>query len=373
MGLPDPSTTRDAAGVPQPIVDEAVYPTAEGYGPLDVGDRVGRYVITQKLGRGGMGVVFGARDTALGRKVALKLVRRPRLPSPHEASLSPRLVREAQALARLSHPNVVGLYDLGTSPSAMFLAMEFIDGTVLHRYLCQQQRPWQEVVRLFVQAGRGLSAAHAAGIVHRDFKPTNVIVGHDGRVTVVDFGLARGTDDADWGADHDALRTKLTDANVIIGTRGYMAPEQLLGLPVGPAADQFAFCVSLFEALYSERPYPGRNAVETARSFAANLLMTPADRRGVPASIHRAIARGLAVEPTERFPSMDDLLAALDPSGARSKTTRGRLGLAAALVLTAAASAVATAWMGARLQPEASVAAAAVTCDDPLAATDTSR
>jgi len=364
MALPDPSTTRDA-GIPQPVVDEGVYPRDTGSGRLDIGDRVGRYVITRKLGRGGMGVVYGARDTALGRNVALKLVRRPRRPSSHDASLSPRLIREAQALARLSHPNVVGLYDLGTATSAMFLAMEFIDGIDLHRHLTEQERSWHEIVSLFVQAGRGLSAAHAAGIVHRDFKPTNVIVGRDGHVTVVDFGLARSTDESEEPHPEDAFRKRLTDANVIIGTRGYMAPEQLLGLPVGPAADQFAFCVSLFEALYGERPYPGRNAVETARAFASRTLRIPADDRGVPLWIHAAIVRGLSVEPTERYPSMDALLAALDPVRPRAKSRLGRYGLAAALLLTAAASAVATAWVGARLSPAPPIATAAVSCDDP--------
>lgn len=356
-------------------MDEAVYPGAEGYGPLDVGDRVGRYVITRRLGRGGMGVVLEARDTALGRNVALKLVRRPKRPSPYDASLSPRLVREAQALARLSHPNVVGLYDLGTSASAMFLAMEFIDGVDLYRHLEHEARSWSEIVKLFVQAGRGLSAAHTAGIVHRDFKPTNVIVGHDGRVTVVDFGLARSTEPSEHAEDEprDTFRRKLTDANVIIGTRGYMAPEQLLGLPVGPAADQFAFCVSLFEALYGERPYPGNNAVETARAFAARTLRIPADKRGVPMWIHAAIVRGLSVEPTDRYASMDDLLAALDPIRPITKSRRGRYGLAAALVLTAAASAVATAWVGKRLERPAPITAAAVSCDDPLPATDGAR
>lgn len=326
------------------------------------------------LGRGGMGVVFRARDPELGRFVALKVVRRRHLEGPLGEQFGLRLRREAQALARLHHDNVVGLYDLGTTDHAIFLAMELVEGLPLSSWLARTSPSWREVLEVYVQAGRGLSAAHAAGIVHRDFKPTNAIASDDGHVTVVDFGLARGiverTEDgpADQPADADTrpdakagtptpaplLLERLTNTNVIIGTRGYMSPEQLLGLPVGPRSDQFSFCVALHEALYGLRPYPGRNAVETARAFAAGYRLEPTTTRGVPPRVHRALLRGLSVEPTLRFESMDELLAALDPPPTHRLR---RLAVTAALVLTAAGSAMATAYVE-RLRPEVAAAAA---------------
>ncbi|MBL4684128.1 MAG: serine/threonine protein kinase [Nannocystaceae bacterium] len=356
------------AGVPHPIVDDEPV-LGHISRPLRPNDTVGRYVIEGQLGRGGMGVVYRARDRALGRRVALKLVRSQLRPCPGQDQFTLRLRREARALASLSHPNVVGLYDLGTTGEAVFLAMAFVEGEHLAHTLSQGRWPWPGIVAMFEQAGRGLAAAHAAGIVHRDFKPTNVIVGPDQHVTVVDFGLACGMDREEASAaptskDLDCeeavrLSNKVTDVNVVLGTRGYMAPEQLLGFPVGPAADQFAFCVSLYEALYGTLPYPGTNAVETARAFAAQALTEPEDRGEVPTHVHRTIVRGLSVNPLDRFESMDALLAALSPPRKRARHT----GLAAVVVTTAAISAATTAWIGTQLTPAPAVAAAAITCD----------
>lgn len=370
--LTKPTNALDA-GVPHPVVDDEPV-VGRISRPLSANDTVGRYVIEGQLGRGGMGVVYRARDRALGRRVALKLVGSRLRPCPGQDQFTLRLRREARALASLSHPNVVGLYDLGTTGEAVFLAMAFVEGehlaqTLSQQTLSQRQWGWPGIVAMFEQAGRGLAAAHAAGIVHRDFKPTNVIVGSDQHVTVVDFGLACGMDreeapGAPTSEDLDCedavrLSNKVTDVNVVLGTRGYMAPEQLLGFPVGPAADQFAFCVSLYEALYGTLPYPGTNAVETARAFAAQALTEPADRGEVPPHVHDTVVRGLSVNPSDRFESMDALLAALSPPRKRARHS----GLAALMFATAAVSAATTAWIGAQLTPPPTVAAAAIGCD----------
>ena len=332
------SEADEPLGVPRMVSSDP------SFGPLPIlplrrGDRVGRFEIERRLGTGGMGVVFSARDLELGRRVAVKLVRHRAGERP-DPRFTARLRREAQALARLSHPNVVGLYDLGTTSRGIFLAMEFIDGPNVAKWLGLRARTWWEVLDVFLQAGRGLAAAHAAGLIHRDFKPNNVIVGPSGRVIVVDFGLARATDrapdDADSSLSLTLLAKRLTRTNVIIGTRGYMAPEQLLGLSVGPSCDQFSFCVALWEALYGARPYPGENAMETARAFADRRLVEPDDRRGVPAHVHRALCRGLAVEPQDRFADMTDLLCALTP---RPRGGWRNWRIVAAIVATASASA----------------------------------
>jgi eukaryotic-like serine/threonine-protein kinase len=373
---PGPPSPGLPAGVPQQV-DDDVEPRriATHAGPLRPGERVGRYVVRNKLGRGGMGVVWGAYDPVLGRRVALKLVRHRDALEAIEAHVDERLRREAQALARLSHPNVVSLYDVGTCEHGDYLALELVPGVDLEQWLHKATRSWKQVIEVFLLAGRGLAAAHTAGLIHRDFKPANVIVGPQGHVTVVDFGLARSAeldttvgstgheaDDDDAPADPcsrgehripadsrisgDALAllsTRLTGTNMIVGTRGYMAPEQLLGLSVGPRADQFSFCVALFEAFYGVRPYPGTNAVETATAYSKGAIITPPDRHGVPARVHHVLLRGLRIEPDDRFPSMDALLVALRRAmpGPRTKVL-----LAAALVATATVSGL----VGAKLQ-----------------------
>ena len=330
-----------------------------------------------KLGRGGMGVVYGAYDPVLGRRVALKLVRHRDTPESLDAKVDERLRREAQALARLSHPNVVSLYDVGACEHGDFLALELVPGIDLDRWLRKQSRPWQTQLEIFLDAGRGLAAAHAAGLIHRDFKPTNVIVGPHGHVTVVDFGLARSAEldttvankALDPEREPDApqgvlLSRRLTGTHVIVGTRGYMAPEQLLGLAVGPRADQFSFCVSLYEALYGVRPYPGKNAVETATSFARGTLVEPEERNGVPKRLHETIMTGLSIEPSDRFPTMDALMSELRRA---LPISRKRWLLAAALVGTAAFSATVGATAQASFgEPEARPAV--TTCDSTTTA-----
>ncbi len=352
-----------------------------GQGPRP-GDRIGRYVIRSKLGRGGMGVVYGAYDPILGRRVALKLVRhRDRLDGV-DIQVDERLRREAQALARLAHPNVVSLYDVGSCAHGDYLALELVPGINLDRWLRKQLRSWQEIIDVFLPAGRGLAAAHRASLIHRDFKPTNVIVGPQGHVTVVDFGLARSAelnttlsdpDSKDSGPAaapttrsrdseeiHAMLSTRLTGDNIIVGTHGYMAPEQLLGLLVGPRADQFSFCAALFEALYGVRPFRGANAVQVARAFSRGERVEPDNPKGAPERVHEILARGLSIDAEDRFPSMEALLDAL-----RRCRTGWRMPLPwiGALVATAALSGLTGALVHHMVQQPEPAPAATSTCE----------
>lgn len=354
FGSTQPYSGAPGPGVPHAIDDDARPQRISGTGPLRPGSHIGRYVVRNKLGRGGMGIVYGAYDPLLGRRVALKLVRHRDANEAIEVHVDERLRREAQALAQLAHPNVVSLYDLGASEHGDYLALELVPGIDLEQWLHKQTRGWRAIIDVFLFAGRGLAAAHVAGLIHRDFKPTNVIVGPHGHVTVVDFGLARSAEldptplicgEPPSEDQAPLLSARLTGTNLIVGTRGYMAPEQLLGLTVGPRADQFAFCVALFEALYGIRPYPGKNAVETATSFARGTLVEPDDRHGVPVRLHQALLRGLSIEPDDRFPTMEALSAALRKE---LPAPRGRWLLAAAWVATSLLSAGGGAWLHAQ-------------------------
>lgn len=304
--------------------------------------RVGRFFIQREIGAGGMGAVFAGLDPELDRRVAVKLVQ-------HDAA-SPRarlrLRREAQALAQLSHPNVVPVFEVGEHEGHTFVAMELVVGSHLADWLDETPRPWKTILEVFAQAGEGLAAAHEAGLVHRDFKPHNVLVGADGRVRVVDFGLA--TDDSEpsttveWEDDSSGVTASLTRTGELLGTPAYMAPEQFAGHPVGPACDQFAFCVALFQALTSERPFDGK----TVTSLASNVLRLPPKPLPpgpYPAALEPLLARGLARRSDERHRDMRRLLDALgriinDRPKPRSKLTLAlgvaTAGLAGALALS---------------------------------------
>ena len=293
--------------------------------------RIDRYRIGHRLGAGAMGVVYAARDLDLAREVALKVVR----PRADAAAMQVRLRREAQAMARLSHPNVVPVFDIGTHDDQIFVAMELIAGETLRAWM-RRRPPWRDVVRLFVRAGLGLEAAHAAGLVHRDFKPDNVMVGAGDQPRITDFGLAR--EHGESAAAGEALAAgeangcgaageplpQVTMSGSIAGTPVYMAPEQLLGRASGPAADQFSFCVSLFEALYGERPFQPTVA-EPAHLLAkihTGQIAKPEAARGVPGWLHAAVVRGLVVDPEQRWPSMRALVAALERGLARRRARR---------------------------------------------------
>lgn len=283
--------------------------------------RIGNFEILEILGAGGMGVVYRARDPRLRREIALKLLHPRMVVGEREQA---RLMREAQALAQLSHPNVVQLFEVGRQDGQLFLCMEYVRGPTLRRWQTSDQRHWREVLGSYLQAGAGLAAAHEAGFVHRDFKPDNCIVDVRGRVRVLDFGLVRtGTEDEPATIESSPVGDEelpsgpstafpLTSPSTLLGTFAYMAPEQLRGRLVDARADQFSFCVALLEALCGEHPYPGDTEPERALALARADPSPPSRSRRVPASILRAVHRGLAVEPDERWPSMSALLDELE-------------------------------------------------------------
>ena len=272
--------------------------------------RIDRFVVSERLGVGGMGVVYAAHDAQLDRKVAIKLVRHG---TAEREGDQRRLIQEARVLAQLSHPNVVAIYDVGLHRDRVFIAMELVAGTTLRRWLEGAERPWQEIMRCLVQAGEGLAAAHSASIVHRDFKPDNVIVGDDGRVRVLDFGLAHGDAGAatlSGSSSSSLMGSSLTATGKVVGTPAYMAPEQFAGAPADPRTDQFSFCVTCWEALFGERPYPATNTAQLRSMLAEGVIGKPRDPDRAPAWLRAVIARGLAPIPDERWPSMQALLAA---------------------------------------------------------------
>ena len=304
---------------------------------LTVGDRVGRYLVLSALGAGGMGVVFAAYDPQLDRKVALKLLRAGITYNTKDART--RLRREAQAIAQLSHPNVVAVYDVGTTDEGdLYIAMEFVEGDTLTSWLKKYPRTWREIVDVFVQAARGLLAAHSVGLLHRDFKPDNVLVGGDGRVRVTDFGLARSLitpEDAARApaarhAGPSALNVELTATGTVLGTPRYMPPEQLTGPDIDARADQFSFCVALYEALYGAHPLTGATSVSMLEKH--DKAHPPPEGTKVPSPVARAVMTGLERERSKRFPTMGALISALVPPPKRAPMRYAALALAALVI-----------------------------------------
>jgi hypothetical protein len=296
--LPAPSS-RDTVPVPvDPMATTAtsgeIVPPEAGDAALAAGATFDRYAVTRVIGRGGMGIVYAARDPKLGRDIAIKVLR-PEL-ARDNPELARRVTREARVMARISHPNVLGVFDVGTVRGQVYIAMELVTGTNLRGWLDAAPRSIAEIVEAFAGAGRGLVAAHDAGVVHRDFKPDNVLVGGDGRIRVTDFGLAVERD---------------SDDNLAGGTPPYMAPEQFDGGTVDGRTDQFAFCVALYEALYRRRPFVGGTYDELRAAVARGAVRPPPPGSRVPASLHAIVVRGLAVTPGDRYPTLAELLKAL--------------------------------------------------------------
>jgi anti-sigma factor RsiW len=277
-------STADASGTPT------------GGGPAP--ERIGRYQVRGVLGQGGMGVVVRAWDPELEREVAIKLVRGA------SADGALRLAREARAMAKVRHPAVLAVHDVGVAAGEVFVVMELIDGETLADWFARRP-PWREALDRCRAAGVGLAAAHAAGLVHRDFKPHNVLCARDGRVLVADFGLARGAPGAE-------TPSALTAAGAIVGTPAYMAPEQHLGEAVGPAADQFALAATIYEGLYGARLFAGTTLAALLSELMAGKVRPPPATSDVPPAVRAAVERGLAREPADRWPSVQALLDALD-------------------------------------------------------------
>jgi tetratricopeptide (TPR) repeat protein/tRNA A-37 threonylcarbamoyl transferase component Bud32 len=318
---------------------------AESVQPLEAfprGSSIGRYLVLDVLGTGGMGVVYTAFDPQLDRKVAIKIVRQRRKRTDSDGPA--RMLREAQAIARISHPNVVAVHDVGTIEDQVFIAMELVDGETLTAWLRARERSVPEVLDVLIQAGRGLAAAHASGLVHRDFKPDNVLVGID-RTRVVDFGLVREattTSSADTVVEvrtsQPMLSTPLTQIGVLMGTPMYMSPEQHLQRDADASSDQYSFCASLYEALAGTPPYRGETLADLrARVLVGDPPELPAARR-IPPHVAAAVRRGLRVDPATRWPSMSALLAELtrDPAARRRRWLVGAAGAGMVGVVAAA-------------------------------------
>ncbi len=297
------------------------------------GQTIGRYLVIGPIGQGAMGQVFAAYDPELDRRIAIKLLRR----GGDRSRASDRMLHEAQALARLVHPNIVTVYDVGKlSDGAVFIAMELLEGVTLTQWIAGRRsgRRAFELVEAFVAAGRGLAAAHAAGIIHRDFKPDNVFVTETGRVVVLDFGLARSLEASSSEAVQAlplSVRGTMTQDGKIAGTPAFMSPEQALGAPLDTATDQFSFCLALWRALYGVSPF-SEDVPAAAR--AVDGVQAPPTTAGVPRAIRRALQRGLAHDPAARHPSMSALVLALDRSLRQRRRVIGFFTIAAVVIAT---------------------------------------
>ncbi|MBX7079324.1 MAG: serine/threonine-protein kinase [Nannocystaceae bacterium] len=327
-----PQAATDAA----PTIPERVRPPGPGAPARDVapppsavaprlarGAQVGRFVVLEPLGEGAMGVVHAAYDPELDRRLAIKLIRERGPGSELGRDHTDRLAREAKAMARLAHPNVVTVFDVGRHGDDLYVAMELVEGTTLRRWAEAAPRHWRATLAVMRDAARGLAAAHAAGIVHRDFKPDNVLVDRSGHARVADFGLAR-----ELGGVRAALPTTATTsgdasqtaAGTIVGTPAYMAPELLAGGTADAASDQFAFFVTLHELLYGARPFAGRDLDALARAMTLPPTIPPGRAAAVPAWLRRTIARGLSPDGRARWPSMREVLVALSRERSRARS-----------------------------------------------------
>ena len=324
------------------------------YPLLHAGTEVSRYVIGEVIGAGAAGVVYRARDPQLKLSIALKLLRPDRSRPSDREKLQAQLLREAQAMAQLSHPNVVTVFDVGTYGDRIFIVMELVEGQTLGGWLAERRPEWPEIMRAFIDAGRGLAAAHAVQIVHRDFKPANVLVGRDGRVRVTDFGLARPMELANAepetisagpparNAASPLASLTVTEGGALAGTPNFMAPEQFLGRRTVARTDQFSFCVALYIALYGNHPFAddapeNRTLTTLAKAVVEGVLRPAAGSSPVPPPVYDVLARGLRPNPGERFYSIQELLDALtdasNPESSRPRRRYPAVFLAAAVAL----------------------------------------
>lgn len=362
--MSDPTTLKNIPGVPvygpgDPVelqrmfdrVSHRLLGTRES-GPLPQ-LQVGRYILRELLGRGARGVVYRAYDPELERDVAIKLLHSRRSGDDDSVASLNRLLHEARAAAALTHPNVVAIHDVGTVPSesllpglalgddrgCAYVVMELVEGESIREWLERGPHETGEILRVFREAGRGISAAHERGLVHRDIKPANIMLGLDGRVRVADFGLARWTGDTGVTVNSrlqpSSSSSELSRTGVVAGTPAYMAPEQHAGHSSDPRVDQFGFATSLYEALHGVRPFPGRDLFELACAKQQKSFTRPASPRRLPRKVERALERALSPDPRDRFTSMDELVAALDYNPQRRRRLVLVPGVAAVLVAAA--------------------------------------
>lgn len=304
----------------------------------------GRYRIERRIATGGMGVVYAGRDLELGRPVALKLIR-PRAESPRAQD---RFVREARAMAKLRHPSVVTVYDLGKVGDQYFIVMELVEGGTLTEWLKAEPRTWRQIVPLFLQAAQALAAAHAAGIVHRDFKSENVLLDSDGRVRVTDFGVVRllGVADEPRAEGAPAAVAGATGSVGVVGTPGYIAPEVLADEEVDARADQFTFCVALYAALYGRRPF--KVDPESSPLYETLGELQPAPPGATPRWLHPIIVRGLSREPSDRWPTISALTAEIDRHLGSSDRIPSRSRRWQLVALSLAAALAGAVWLASR-------------------------
>ncbi len=328
----------------EPVVDPHLARTAASEcppvnaGAVARGTSMGRYVLLECIGAGGMGVVYAAYDPELDRKVALKLLKS----SVGDATSRARLLREAQAMAQLAHPNVITVHDVGTFGEEVFVAMEFVQGVTMTRWLGERVRGWREVLEVFAAVGRGLAAAHEVGLVHRDLKPDNIMIGGDARVRVMDFGLAHAHSfvpadtlpEVATSPRQRALEIDLTDSHALLGTPAYMAPEQWESARTDAWTDQFSYCVSLWEALYGERPFQGKTRLMLQAAVTEGRITSPRTPRA-PGWLRHVLERGLATQPARRWPTMAALLAALERGKTRARLRIAGLAVAGVAMLGA--------------------------------------
>ncbi|MEM7151460.1 MAG: tetratricopeptide repeat protein [Myxococcota bacterium] len=293
-----PETTLPQIAMGEPVTEPCQAPAT-----------IGRLEVHERLGSGAMGDVFRAYDAELERDVAVKLVRR----GERDDARRRRLQREARALARVSHPHVVHVFDVGVHEGQVFVAMELVAGQTLTTWLRSTTRSNREILRIFIEAGRGLQAAHEAGVIHRDFKPDNVMVDDGGHARVLDFGLAK-TEETEATKSGRVVRPHTTARAIgqLVGTPAYMAPEQILGAKIDARSDVFSYCVALWEALFGQRPFAGVSAFELVWSISKGQRRPPPRGVRVPVGLRRVLDRGLETEPEQRWPDMHSLLEALE-------------------------------------------------------------
>jgi formylglycine-generating enzyme required for sulfatase activity/tRNA A-37 threonylcarbamoyl transferase component Bud32 len=294
----------------------------DGLDALARGQALGRYIVLERLGAGATGVVYAAYDPELDRKVAIKILRpKGAGGNADEARRQARFVREGKAIARLAHPNVVGVFDVGVADGRAFLAMEHLAGGTLSDWLDAEKRSWREILKIFVEVGRGLAAAHAEGLVHRDFKPDNVLLDRTGMPKVADFGLVRQAGpstteeekaDLPVQTPSDSVAGALTRTGTMAGTPAYMAPEQFRGLQTDGRTDQFGFCIALHEALYGRRPFEAETVFDLAEAVMRERIVPAPKSSNVPGWVRRCLLRGLRADPAQRYAKLEDLLSTLE-------------------------------------------------------------